>query len=110
MRPAWWRRLCNTKTLLVMKLTFVLLTAAFLNVSATGLSQNVSFSGKNVQLTRIFSEVEKQTGYVIVYTESTLAGTHPVSVQMKNVPLQEFLHRECAVGGERMIECDGIHR
>lgn len=112
MWPAWWRRPYIAKTLLVkvtsqasghrtnrkkillaMKLTIVLLTAAFLNVSAIGISQNVTFSGKNVPLTKVFAEVEKQTGYVIIYTENTLAGTHPVSIQTKNIPLAEFLQK-----------------
>lgn len=92
-RSAWWRHPHITKPLLVMKLTMILLTAFFLNVTANGLSQNVSFSGKNVSLTKIFAEVEKQTGYVFIYTENTLVGTHSVSIQLKNVPLSEFLQK-----------------
>jgi TonB-linked SusC/RagA family outer membrane protein len=82
-----------TKTLLVMRLTIVFLTAACLGVSASGISQTVSFSGRNVPLIRVFAEVKKQTGYVILYTENTLEDTRPVSIQMTNVPLEEFLQK-----------------
>ncbi|MEO5890953.1 MAG: SusC/RagA family TonB-linked outer membrane protein, partial [Ferruginibacter sp.] len=84
---------CITKILLSMNFTIVLLTAVFFQVSANGLSQNVSFSGKDVPLTRVFTEVEKQTGYVITYTQSTLDGTHPVSIHIKDAPLEKFLDK-----------------
>jgi TonB-linked SusC/RagA family outer membrane protein len=89
--PAWWRRPCITKTLLVMKLTLVLLTVGFLNVHAKGLSQNIHFSGKNVPLESVFSSVEKQTGFVFMYKESLLKASRPVSIQAKNLPLEQFL-------------------
>ncbi len=41
----------SINVILAMKLTFILLTAAFLNVSATAVSQNISFTGTNVPLT-----------------------------------------------------------
>lgn len=82
-----------TKTLLVMKLTTFLITLAFLNVSAAGLSQKVSFSGKNVPLVRVFTEVEKQTGFVFIYAKNTLEGTHPVTLQMKDVPVEAFMQK-----------------
>lgn len=95
LRASEMRSQCTDRNsiLLAMKLTFVLLTAAFLNVSASGISQNVSFSGQNVPLTKVFDQVKKQTGYVITYTESVLAGTHPISLQVKNIPLEEFLKK-----------------
>ncbi len=54
--PAYWRNQYITKTLLVMKLTILLLAVGFLNVSATGLSQEVTFSGKNVSLEKYFQK------------------------------------------------------
>src|SRR5262245_31819807 len=47
------------KMLCVMKLTFIFLTVAFLNVSARGLSQSVSLKVKNAPLTQVFREIEK---------------------------------------------------
>lgn len=80
-----------TKILLVMKLTFVLLTVAFLSVNAKSFSQNVSFSGKNVVLEKVFNAIEKQTGYSFLYTEKIINAAKPVSIDASNVPLEQFL-------------------
>ncbi|CAL1518950.1 TonB-dependent receptor [Chitinophaga sp. MM2321] len=74
-----------------MKLTFLLLTVALLNVHATGLSQTVSFSGKDAQLKTIFSAIKKQTGYVVFYDNALLKKTHPVTVSLKDVGVEELL-------------------
>ncbi len=74
-----------------MKLTLFLLTVAFLNVSATGFSQNITFSGKNVPLEKVFTEIKKQTGYRIIYNNAILAGTKPVTIDAANKPLADFL-------------------
>lgn len=84
-------RLLSTKMLLVMKLTFFMLTAFFLHLHATVRSQNVSFAGRAVPLEQIFSEVRKQTGYVFFYDVSTLRDTRPVSIAVKDMPLKDFM-------------------
>src|SRR5580658_10316755 len=71
-RPAWRRHRIATKTVLVMKLTSFFLLAACLQVSARGLSQTVTFSGRNVPLEKVFDEVKKQTGYVFFYDADLL--------------------------------------
>ena len=79
--------------LLAMKLTFVLLTAAMLNVSAKGFSQGkISFSGKNVPLEKVFSAIKKQTGYGITYQANIFNDTRPVSVEAKGLSLEQFLN------------------
>jgi TonB-linked SusC/RagA family outer membrane protein len=85
------RTLCSTKTLLAMKLTFLFLTVVFLNVSATGLSQTVSFSGNGVSLKTVFSAIKKQTGYVVFYDNVLLKNSRPVTLEMKDVPLEQLL-------------------
>jgi TonB-linked SusC/RagA family outer membrane protein len=85
------RRHGITKTLLVMKLTSILMLAACLQVAAHVHSQTVSFSGSNVSLEKIFSIVEKQTGYVFFYDEAILKDTRPVSIKAENYSLQLFL-------------------
>lgn len=74
-----------------MKLTFVLLTVSFLHVSANGLSQNVSFSGKDVSMDIVFASVEKQTSYVFLFESSTLASVKPISLSVSHMPLRAFL-------------------
>lgn len=82
---------CSTKILLAMKLTCFFLTVLFLNVSATVRSQTVSFSGKNVKLTTIFSAIRKQTGYVVFYDNKVINSSHPVSVALRDVSVEALL-------------------
>lgn len=79
------------KTLLVMKLTIFLLTAALCNVHASGVSQSMSFSGKDQPLLKIFSAVKRQTGFSVFYNKGLLAKSKHVSISAHNMPLTEFL-------------------
>jgi TonB-linked SusC/RagA family outer membrane protein len=88
-RQASWRNL--TKTLLVMKLTFLLLTAAFLNVYANTAAQKVTLSGKDIPLQKVFKVIKHQTSYVVFTSVSILAGTRPVTLSVNNMPLADFL-------------------
>lgn len=81
----------KAKTLLVMRLSAVFLFATFLNVSAEGLSQSVSLTGKNLPLEKVFAVVERQTGYFIVYKMDLLQKAKPVSLQVQQMPLESFL-------------------
>lgn len=80
-----------TKTVLVMKLTIFLLTAACLQVAAHGNAQTVTFRGKNVPLEKVFTAVRAQTGYVFLYNDTLLAGARPVTIQAVQLPLDRFL-------------------
>lgn len=84
-------RLFINQTMLVMKLTMVLLTASILTANATGFSQNVTFSGKHVNLLKIFSAIETQTGYYTVGSLKLLNEARPVSIDVKGMPLESFL-------------------
>lgn len=74
-----------------MKLTILFLTLAFLHVSAGGVAQTVSFSGKNVKLEKVFSAVEKQTGYVFFYDAAMLRGAKPITINAEQVGLEAFM-------------------
>jgi TonB-linked SusC/RagA family outer membrane protein len=80
------------QVLLIMRLTTILLTAAFLNVSAKGISQNITFSGNNVSLEEVFQVLKKQTGYVFFYNATVLEDTKPISINAENVPFDEFMN------------------
>ncbi|MBP1650773.1 MAG: SusC/RagA family TonB-linked outer membrane protein [Bacteroidetes bacterium] len=90
--PYSWKR-SSTKSLLVMKLTFFLLTAALLQVSARGLSQNINFNGKNVALEKVFAEVESQTDYVFLYKAAALSVAKPVTISAREIDLRAFLNK-----------------
>jgi TonB-dependent starch-binding outer membrane protein SusC len=74
-----------------MRLTGIILLAGFLQVSAHGSAQTVTYQGEAVPLTRVLSVLEKQTGYVFFYNSRDLEGTVPVTVNLKNAPLEEAL-------------------
>lgn len=88
-RPVWYRTL--TKTLLVMKLTILLLTVAFLNVHAKTVGQSVTISGKELTLKQIFTDIKKQTGYVAFGNAELLRSGHKISLSVYKVSLREIL-------------------
>jgi TonB-linked SusC/RagA family outer membrane protein len=82
----------QTKTLLMMKLTAILLLAAIMQVSAKGFSQKISFHGKNISLKKLFVVIEKQTGYAFVYDPVLLKKARPVDIDFKDASLTEVLN------------------
>lgn len=74
-----------------MKVTVLLLSVAFIHVYATGMSQVVTLSGKDMPLRSVFDAVKKQTGFVVFSNRELLAGTKPISFSVKQMPLAEFL-------------------
>lgn len=69
-------------------LTALLLTAAFLNVSAGVSAQHVSLKVKNAPLKVVFEQIKKQTGYFFWYEDELLKGTSKVSLDLANVDLK----------------------
>jgi TonB-linked SusC/RagA family outer membrane protein len=82
----------NRKSImLAMKLTIVLLTAAFFNVHASGVSQTITLSGSNISFKEVVSAIEKQTGYLVFCKKELLEKTRPVTLKVDNIPLTGFL-------------------
>ncbi|WP_235920974.1 TonB-dependent receptor [Foetidibacter luteolus] len=80
-----------TKMLLVMKLTTILMLATFLQVSAGAFSQKISLKAKNASLEQVFSEIEKQSGYSFWYKTSLLKKADKITVELKDVNIEEAL-------------------
>lgn len=83
----------KTKTLRVMKLTAFFLTAAFLSAHASGVSQSITFSGKDVPLKKIFYTVKKQTGYLVFGNADLLKEASPVTISARDMPLADFMEK-----------------
>lgn len=81
----------NKTILLAMKLTCILLTVAFLQVSAKGTAQSVTLSGKDVPILKVFEVIKNQTGYVFFYDASLLQQAKPVNINVKNKSLEAVL-------------------
>jgi len=86
------KQLLTRQILLAMRLTIILVTAALLQVSASGLSQNVNFSGKEVSLKKVFTVIKNQTGTVFFYDVALLREAKRVTVDLKDVPLEVALN------------------
>jgi TonB-linked SusC/RagA family outer membrane protein len=74
-----------------MRLTTLLLLATCLHVSASGLSQKVTFSFRNVSLSEVIREIGAQTGVSIIFNRDQLKSASPVTVTLQDAPLDEAL-------------------
>lgn len=88
----WQLQKSFLKTLLLMTFTAIFLFAICLNASAKGYSQQVSISEKDVTLEKVFKEINRQTGYTFVYTESLLKKGKKVSIIVQNASLEQVLN------------------
>src|SRR5690554_3139380 len=75
----------------VMKLTIILMVFGLIQANASIYSQTITLKKANISLTEIAREVKKQTGYVISGSSSILKETKPVSVDVVDMSLDNFL-------------------
>jgi iron complex outermembrane recepter protein len=85
-RYAGFHQMCIT-----MKLIALLLTVALMEAHGGGIAQNVSLSGQNLSLKKVFAEIKHQTGYAFFYNYALLREAHPVSLHVKEAPLAQVL-------------------
>ncbi|TCC91137.1 SusC/RagA family TonB-linked outer membrane protein [Pedobacter hiemivivus] len=76
-----------------MNLTLIALIVVFLQVSQASKAQNITMSKKNVSLITVFKEIKKQSGYDFVYKYQMLKTGSPVSIDVRNRPLNEVLKK-----------------
>src|SRR5690606_26157619 len=75
-----WRR-CKS---IQLKLSIILLFAGTLQVCAMTYGQNITLNKKNVKLSAVLKEIEKQSGYHIFYDNSVIPAQAIVSVNYEN--------------------------
>ncbi|WP_300601719.1 SusC/RagA family TonB-linked outer membrane protein [Niabella sp.] len=76
-----------------MKLTVFLLFIACMEVGASGYSQTVTFSGQEQNLRKLFTAIEQQTGYTVLYKKQVIDRAGPVTLDVRNMPLTEVLNK-----------------
>jgi TonB-linked SusC/RagA family outer membrane protein len=81
------------KSLLIMKLTVLLMTIGMLQLHAAGTAQTITLSLRNTPLGKVFSEIRKQTGYTFLYTDEQLSTAKAVTLQVQNAPLDKVLEQ-----------------
>jgi len=79
------------KFLRIMKLTTFLFFLAFMQVSAAGFSQKITYVKNDATLKQLFSEFNKQTGYNIVWYSKRINSAPKINVDFVNVPVEDAL-------------------
>lgn len=82
------------KRLVAMKLTILFLTVFLVQVSASGLAQELNLNVRNMPLKDVLFELTKKTGYNFIADANQLRGLKPVSLNMQNATLDAVL-RAC---------------
>lgn len=77
-------------TRLMIKLTALLLFFG-LHAAAWSTAQNVTLSAKDLPLSKVFKEINRQTGYEFVYSINMLRDAAPVSLDVTNMPVEKVL-------------------
>src|SRR5579883_1618886 len=82
---------CRRQFIRVMKLTSAFILIVCLHASASGYSQTVSISGRNMTLPAIFSSIEKQTGLSFFYSYALVKDKKPQDVNIEGADLETAL-------------------
>ncbi|RQO71991.1 SusC/RagA family TonB-linked outer membrane protein [Pedobacter sp. KBW06] len=77
--------------LLIMKLTTLIIFLAIMQISASTTAQTVTLSEKNVSLESVLKKIGAQTGYDFFGDTRVIRAANPVSINVKNAPLNEVL-------------------
>lgn len=80
------------KIINIVKLVVILMTACFLQASATTFAQVVSITVKNTSLDKVFNKVKQQTGYNFIYNTDMLNEAIPVTLSVKGVEIKDALN------------------
>ncbi|MDT3402349.1 SusC/RagA family TonB-linked outer membrane protein [Mucilaginibacter terrae] len=76
-----------------MKLTFMLIFACLLQVSAASYGQRINLNEKNISFDKLLKKLEKQSGYSILYNTNILTDIPLVNVDIRQATITEVLDR-----------------
>ncbi|MBO9620393.1 MAG: TonB-dependent receptor [Niabella sp.] len=74
-----------------MKMIFVFIFVTLIQAKGTVFSQTVTLSAKNVSISEIFKEIQRQTGYNFLYSTEAIHAIPKTSIAVKNKLLTEAL-------------------
>ena len=81
----------SNKIFLIMKLMFMLLIAATLQVSAEGYTQTVTLSMKDAPLQKVFKEINKQTGFTFFYSDAVMDQAGRINIEVRRASIDAAL-------------------
>ncbi len=92
----FYPRICGpdphvTQILRVMKITTLFIFLAILHVQANVFGQNLTLKQKKVSISRVFEEIEKQTGYDVFYSPKVILTKKTIDVDFSDTPIDQVL-------------------
>ena len=63
-----------------------------MTVSAATFSQQITLKAQNMRFESVIDAIRKQSGYTVFGTKKLLDAARPVSVNVRSMPLVEFLN------------------
>lgn len=78
---------------LSMKLALILMVTGTLQASALTFGQSITLKKKNVKMTAVLKEIQKQSGYNIFYNTSLIPAGLTTSIDVENYPLDKTLSK-----------------
>jgi TonB-linked SusC/RagA family outer membrane protein len=85
-----WKSFAH-KILLIMRLTTVIIIASMLQVSASTFAQRVTLKGNAITLKQIFSDLKKQTGYTVIYSNASINDKTTVDANFDKTPVEDVI-------------------
>lgn len=82
---------CGKRLHLIMRLTAILTLVGSLHVCASTYSQNVSITGNDLSLEKIFTLLRQQTGCQVIYDKEDLRSASAIDISVRDLPLAKFL-------------------
>jgi TonB-linked SusC/RagA family outer membrane protein len=81
------------KRKVIMRINFLafFVFTCMLNVSATTFAQSITATFRNVPLKQVLAEINKQSGYELIYNNKHFVGTHNVTASIKDKSLLQAL-------------------
>lgn len=79
------------KFLLIVKLILIIFFAGLMQVSAAAYAQRLTYVKRNVSLEQVFQEIEKQTGFQVLYSNQKINDTKKIDVSFSNSNLEEVM-------------------
>ncbi|MFT3747838.1 MAG: TonB-dependent receptor [Agriterribacter sp.] len=77
----------------VMKFTAFLIMAVCLRVDGKAYSQEINLSLKNVPISKVLKEIQKQSGYHFLYSDEILRGDKRIDISLKDATIREALEK-----------------
>lgn len=81
----------NQQFSLIMRLTALWILLGTMHLSGETLSQTITLERKHIHLEQVFSIIERQTGYTVLYSDEIVFGSEPISINAERMPLETFL-------------------